>query len=66
MFRHCAYNWRVREIHELPDDVGDLKRLVREHRLEIEHPKLRLSRLRRWKFGRSRGRASAGSYFLQH
>ena len=40
--------------HDLPDDVADLKRLVREHRLEIEHLKLQLSRLRRWKYGRSR------------
>jgi transposase len=44
----------VRDTHELPDDVGDLKRLVRQHQLEIEHLKLQLSRLRRWKFGRSR------------
>lgn len=42
------------DTHDLPDDVADLKRLVRAHRLEIEHLKLQLSRLRRWKFGRSR------------
>lgn len=40
--------------HDLPDDVADLKRLVREHRVEIERLKIQLSRLRRWKFGRSR------------
>ena len=51
---HRAYNWRVLDTHDLPDDVVDLKRLVRQHRLEIEHLKLQLSRLRRWKFGRSR------------
>jgi len=51
---HSAYNPRVLDTHDLPDDVADLKRLVREHRLEIEHLKLQLSRLRRWKFGRSR------------
>jgi transposase len=44
----------VPDTHDLPDDVADLKRLVRAHRLEIEHLKLQLSRLRRWKFGRSR------------
>ena len=54
MPRHCAYNPRVPETHDLPDDVADLKRLVREHRLEIEHLKIQLAQLRRWKFGRSR------------
>ena len=54
MKHHSAYNPRVLDTHDLPDDVADLKRLVREHRLEIEHLKLQLSRLRRWKFGRSR------------
>jgi len=54
MCRHRAYNYRVGDTHELPDDVADLERLVRQHRLEIEHLKLQLSRLRRWKFGRSR------------
>jgi transposase len=44
----------VPETHDLPDDVADLKRLVREHRLEIEHLKIQLAQLRRWKFGRSR------------
>jgi len=43
----------VLDTQDLPDDVADLKRLVREHRLEIEHLKIQLSRLRRWKFGRS-------------
>ncbi len=51
---HCAYNWRVRDTHDLPDDVPGLKRLVRQYSLEIEHLKLQLSQLRRWKFGRSR------------
>jgi hypothetical protein len=54
MLRHRAYNLGVRDTHDLPDDVADLKRLVRAHRLEIEHLKLELSRLRRWKYGRSR------------
>ena len=65
MFRHRAYNWGVRDTHELPDDVSDLKRLVREHRLEIEHLKLQLSRLRRWKFGRSREQLELGVSQLQ-
>ena len=51
---HCAYNRRVRDPHGLPDDVPGLKRLVRQFSLEIEHLKLQLSQLRRWKFGRSR------------
>lgn len=54
MPRHRAYNPRVPETHDLPDDVADLKRLVREHRLEIERLKIQLAQLRRWKFGRSR------------
>lgn len=54
MPRHRAYNRRVPETHDLPDDVADLKRLVREHRLEIERLKIQLAQLRRWKFGRSR------------
>ncbi len=54
MPRHCAYNRRVRDTHDLPDDVAGLKRLVRQYSLEIEHLKLQLSQLRRWKFGRSR------------
>lgn len=54
MLWHCAYNWRVRDTHDLPDDVPGLKRLVRQYSLEIEHLKLQLSQLRRWKFGRSR------------
>jgi transposase len=44
----------VPETHDLPDDVADLKRLVREHRLEIERLRIQLAQLRRWKFGRSR------------
>ena len=57
---HSAYNWRVLDTHDLPDDVPALKHLVLEHRrrdqahlLEIERLKIQLSRLRRWKFGRS-------------
>jgi transposase len=57
---HSAYNPRVADTHDLPDDVPALKRLVLEHRrrdqahlLEIERLKIQLSRLRRWKFGRS-------------
>lgn len=48
------------DVHDLPNDVDHLKRLVLEHRshaqaqqLEIERLKIQLSRLRRWKFGRS-------------
>lgn len=48
------------DTHDLPNDVDHLKRLVPEHRsrvqaqqLEIERLKIQLSRLRRWKFGRS-------------
>ncbi len=52
--RHRAYNPRVPETDDLPDDVAGLKRLVREHRLEIERLRIQLARLRRWKFGRSR------------
>jgi transposase len=50
----------VLDTHDLPNDVDGLKRLVLEHRshaqaqqLEIERLKIQLSRLRRWKFGRS-------------
>jgi transposase len=50
----------VLDVHDLPNDVEHLKRLVLEHRshaqaqqLEIERLKIQLSRLRRWKFGRS-------------
>jgi transposase len=57
---HSAYNPRVVDTHDLPDDVPALRRLVIEHRrrdqahlLEIERLKIQLSRLRRWKFGRS-------------
>ena len=51
---HCAYNWGVLDTHDLPDDVANRQRLVRQHRLEIEHLKIQLSRLWRWKFDRSR------------
>jgi transposase len=44
----------VVDTHDIPDDVAGLKRLVRQYSLEIEHLKLQLSQLRRWKFGRSR------------
>ncbi len=44
----------MRDTHNLPDDVPGLKRLVRQYSLEIEHLRLQLSQLRRWKFGRSR------------
>ncbi len=37
----------------LPNDVATLKRLVTERDREIEHLKLQLARLRRWKFGAS-------------
>lgn len=37
----------------LPNDVATLKRLVVERDREIEHLKLQLARLRRWKFGAS-------------
>jgi transposase len=60
VLRYCAYNPRVLDTHDLPNDVDHLKRLVLEHRsrvqaqqLEIERLKIQLSRLRRWKFGRS-------------
>jgi transposase len=50
----------VLDANDLPNDVDHLKRLVLEHRsrvqaqqLEIERLKIQLSRLRRWKFGRS-------------
>lgn len=55
-----VHNWSVLDAHDLPNDVDHLKRLVLEHRshaqaqqLEIERLKIQLSRLRRWKFGRS-------------
>lgn len=43
----------MRDINSLPDDVPSLKRLVIESDREIEHLKLQLARLRRWKFGQS-------------
>lgn len=48
-----AYNPRVSDAHDLPNDIDHLKRIVLEHRIEIERLKIQLSRLRRWKFGRS-------------
>ncbi len=53
MSQHSAYNPTVRNAHDLPDDVGHLKRLVQTLQLEIERLKIQLSQLRRWKFGRS-------------
>jgi transposase len=43
----------VPDAHDLPNDIDHLKRIVLEHRIEIERLKIQLSRLRRWKFGRS-------------
>ena len=43
----------MRDINSLPDDVPSLKRLVIEYDREIEHLKLQLAKLRRWKFGQS-------------
>jgi transposase len=43
----------VRDINSLPNDVPSLKRLVIECDREIEHLKLQLAKLRRWKFGQS-------------
>jgi transposase len=37
----------------LPNDVATLKRLVLERDRQIEHLKLQLARMRRWKFGAS-------------
>ena len=37
----------------MPNDVASLKRLVIERDREVEHLKLQLARLRRWKFGQS-------------
>jgi transposase len=58
--RHSAYNPRVADTPDLPDDVSALKRLVLEFErrdqarlLEIERLKIQLSRFRRWKFDRS-------------
>lgn len=41
------------DANTLPDDVATLKRLVLERDREVEHLKLQLSKLRRWKFGQS-------------
>ena len=41
------------DANALPDDVATLKRLLLERDREVEHLKLQLARLRRWKFGQS-------------
>ena len=41
------------DANTLPDDVATLKRLLLERDREVEHLKLQLARLRRWKFGQS-------------
>lgn len=41
------------DINSLPDDAPTLKRLVIERDREVEHLKLQLAKLRRWKFGQS-------------
>lgn len=41
------------DANTLPDDVATLKRLVLERDREVEHLKLQLAKLRRWKFGQS-------------
>jgi len=43
----------VLDANTLPDDVATLKRLVLERDREVEHLKLQLAKLRRWKFGQS-------------
>ena len=41
------------DANTLPNDVATLKRLLIERDREVEHLKLQLARLRRWKFGQS-------------
>lgn len=41
------------DANTLPNDVPTLKRLVVERDREVEHLKLQLAKLRRWKFGQS-------------
>ncbi len=41
------------DANALPNDVESLKRLVIEREWQIEHLKLQLAKLRRWKFGQS-------------
>ena len=41
------------DANTLPDDAPTLKRLLIERDREVEHLKLQLARLRRWKFGQS-------------
>jgi transposase len=43
----------VLDANTLPDDVATLKRLLVERDREVEHLKLQLAKLRRWKFGQS-------------
>lgn len=51
--RCSAYNPLVLDANTLPDDVATLKRLVLERDREVEHLKLQLAKLCRWKFGQS-------------
>jgi transposase len=43
----------VLDANTLPDDVATLKRWVIERDREVEHLKLQLAKLRRWKYGQS-------------
>jgi hypothetical protein len=43
----------VLDANTLPNDVPTLKRLVVERDREVEHLKLQLAKLHRWKFGQS-------------
>jgi transposase len=43
----------VLDANTLPNDVASLKRLVIERDREVEHLKLQLAKLRRWKYGQS-------------
>jgi hypothetical protein len=43
----------VLDANTLPNDVATLKRWLIERDREVEHLKLQLSKLRRWKFGQS-------------
>lgn len=75
----CTYNSRVLDANALPNDIESLKRLVieretalssremklREKDREIEHLKLQLAKLRRWRFGQmSEQLESAGQMSL--
>jgi hypothetical protein len=43
----------VLDANTLPNDVATLKRWLIERDREVEHLKLQLAKLRRWKFGQS-------------